>query len=412
MKRFSIYIVILPGLLVLSLLAGCTFGAGGGQTEQSILVATDATRKPFASILASVPGAFTSTKEIAGFDIELMTAIAEEANLAIEFVDVGRDSLLSELAKEEFDVVISSLVITEELKQEFIVSDPYFSTSQLVTLEELNADINSNESYGIAISMSRPDLQAKINSGLEAIMAQGLIDELIDKWFNREMIRVATDAHYPPIGFITSPKPGTMETVGFDIDLMNAIGEEANLEIEFVDVRFEWLLTTLSQGKYDAAISTIPINEGLEQDFLVSDTYLDADHLVTVLTSNTDINSVSDLSGKIVGTLGQWRTGAAEVRKTVSDASIKTYVDVNLVYQDLLDGKIDAVVANSLLAIKYVGINPTELKNVGEVFAEESYVIAIYETNEDLREKINSGLKTIMEQGLIDELIDKWISGQ
>jgi len=409
MKRFSICIVILVGLSALSLLGGCTFGAGGGGTKQSMRVATDATRPPFASVLASVPGAFTSTKEIAGFDIDLMTAIAEEANLEVEFFDVGQDTLLAEIAEGEYDVAISTIIIDED--QDIIFSNPYLNADQLVVIQNINPDISSDESYGIAISMDRVDLQTKINSALETIMAQGLIDELIDKWFNIQLIRVATDAHFAPFAAVTAPQPGTLVTVGFDIDLMNAIAEEASLGVEFVDVRFEWLLTTLSQGKYDAAISAIAITEDREKDFLFSDPYLNVSQQVTVQQTNTDINSKDDLGGKIVGVLGQWRIGAAEVRK-IQDASVKVYTDISLAYQDLMDGLIDAVVVNKLLALKYVGLNPTELKTVGEDFAEESYGIAIHITDTNLQEKINSGLKAVMARGLIDELVEKWISGQ
>ena len=46
-------------------------------------------------------------------------------------------------------------------------------------------------------------------------------------------IRVATDATWPPFEYVNDQ---TKEIEGFDIDLMNAIAEKANLDIEFVNV--------------------------------------------------------------------------------------------------------------------------------------------------------------------------------
>ena len=40
----------------------------------------------------------------------------------------------------------------------------------------------TDENYGIAVCKSKTDLLAKINTGLAAVKADGLIDELTEKW--------------------------------------------------------------------------------------------------------------------------------------------------------------------------------------------------------------------------------------
>ena len=221
-----------------------------------------------------------------------------------------------------------------------------------------------------------------------------------------ETIRVATDATWPPFESVNEQ---TKEIEGFDIDLMKAIAEEANLEIEFVNVGWDPLLAGMAQCQYDAAISAMTITEERAKAFLFSDPYFNAGQLVTVQKSNTDISSKDDLGGKVVGAqIGT--TGSFEVEK-IPGATLKTYDDIGLAYQDLMNGQIDAVIADNPLALEYVGTNPTKLKAVGEVFTDESYGIAICKTEGDLQKKINSGLKAIMTQGLIDELIEKWLSG-
>jgi len=217
-------------------------------------------------------------------------------------------------------------------------------------------------------------------------------------------IRVATDATWPPFESVNEQ---TKEVEGFDIDLMTAIAEKADLEIEFVNVAWDPLLAGIAQCQYDMAISAMTITEERKEAFLFSDPYFAAGQIVTVQKDNTDITGKDDLAGKIIGAqIGT--TGSFEVEK-IEGATLKTYDDIGLAFQDLMNGQIDAVIADNPLAWEYEGKNPDKLKTVGEVFTSEDYGIAVCKTKGDLLEKINTGLRAVKAEGLIDELIDKWL---
>ena len=219
-----------------------------------------------------------------------------------------------------------------------------------------------------------------------------------------ETIRVATDATWPPFEYISEE---TKEIEGFDIDLFKAIAEKAGLEVEFVNVAWDPLLAGIAQCQYDVAISAMTITEDRKKEMLFSDPYFQAGQLVTVRKDNTDISSKDDLGGKVAGAqIGT--TGSFEVEK-IDGATLKTYDDIGLAFQDLINGQIDAVVADNPLALAYAGKNPDKLKIAGEVFTTEDYGIAVCKTKADLLAKINSGLKAVKEEGLIDELIQKWL---
>jgi len=215
---------------------------------------------------------------------------------------------------------------------------------------------------------------------------------------------VATDATWPPFESINEQ---TKEIEGFDIDLMTAIAEKAGLEIEFMNVAWDPLLAGIAQCQYDAAISAMTITEERKKQFLFSDPYFFAGQIITVRIDNTEIASKHDLSGKVAGAqIGT--TGSFEIEK-IGGATLKTYDDIGLAYQDLINGQIDAVVADNPLALGYVGENPDKLKTVGEVFTDENYGIAVCKTKEDLVAKINEGLKAVKAEGLIEELVEKWL---
>jgi polar amino acid transport system substrate-binding protein len=219
-----------------------------------------------------------------------------------------------------------------------------------------------------------------------------------------EKIRVASDATWPPFEMVDE---ASKEVVGFDIDLLNAIAEKAGLEVEIINVAFDPLLAGIATCQYDAAISAMTITEERKKDMLFSDPYFEAGQVVTVQASNTDITGKDSLAGKSVGAqIGT--TGAIETEKL--GANLKTYDEIGLAYQDLINGQVDAVIADNPLALGYVGQNPDKLKTVGEVFTDENYGIAICKNKPELQAKINEGLAAVKSEGLIDQFTQKWIS--
>ena len=239
---------------------------------------------------------------------------------------------------------------------------------------------------------------------LLAIIGLVLVGLLSGCGQSTEKVLVATDATWPPFESINEQ---TKEIEGFDIDLLNAVAEKAGLEIEYVNVGFDPLLAGIAQCQYDAAISAMTITEERSEKMLFSDPYFEAGQVVTVQAGNSDISGKDALVGKTVGAqIGT--TGAIAIEK-MDGVNLKTYDDAGLAFQDLMNGQIDAVIADNPLALEYVNKNSSKLKTVGEVFTEEYYGIAICKSNTELQAKINAGLKAVKEEGLIEELIQKWI---
>ncbi len=215
---------------------------------------------------------------------------------------------------------------------------------------------------------------------------------------------VATDATWPPFEYVDEQ---TKEIVGFDIDLMTAIAEKAGIEIEFENVAWDPLLAGMALCQYDVAISAMTITEERKKQWLFSDPYFFAGQIVTVQIDNTEIASKYDLPGKVVGAqIGT--TGSFEV-ENIGGATLKTYDDIGLAFQDLMNGQIDAIMADNPLALGYVNEYPDKLKTVGEVLTDENYGIAVCKDNSDLLEKINEGLRAVKEEGLIEDLVEKWL---
>ena len=220
-------------------------------------------------------------------------------------------------------------------------------------------------------------------------------------------IRVASDAAYPPFETVDE---ATKELVGFDIDLFKAIAKEANLEVEFVNIGFDPLLAGMAQCQYDAAISAITITEERKQNMTFSDPYFQAGQAITVAVKNDAIKSEADLKGKTIGT--QLGTTGDILAKKIEGATVKAYDSVDLAFQDLLNGQVDAVVADNVPSEGFVGKNAEKIKVVAGLLTSEDYGISVCKKNAELLARINDGLKKVKAAGVIDELNNKWVKGK
>lgn len=214
---------------------------------------------------------------------------------------------------------------------------------------------------------------------------------------------VATDATFPPFEFIDEE---SKEIVGFDIDLMNAIAERADLNITYQNVGWDPLLAGMADCQYDMAISAMTITEERAQVFSFSDPYINAGQIVVIAIGNDTINGPADLVGATIG--AQIGTTGAMEAEAIQDSAVKIYDTYEFAFLDLANGQIDAVIADYPTAVAFVNQNAGQLQVVGEVFTDENYGIAFCLGNEDLIAQVNAALAELQAEGLIEELVNVW----
>lgn len=130
MKRTSVLVVAVL-LIIATLLTACQ------QSTTKVLVATDATFKPFEYV--------DDNQQIVGFDIDLMNEIAKNAGLQIEWVNVPFDSVLAGLSECQYDIGAAAISITDDRKASMLFSDPYLDAGQIVVVQKDNTTINSKD---------------------------------------------------------------------------------------------------------------------------------------------------------------------------------------------------------------------------------------------------------------------------
>ncbi|MBP6561013.1 MAG: transporter substrate-binding domain-containing protein, partial [Enterocloster sp.] len=129
------------------------------------------------------------------------------------------------------------------------------------------------------------------------------------------------------------------------------------------------------------------------------------------VTEDSEIASPDDLKGVIVGVqLGT--TGDIYVSDLEADGTtVERYNKGFEAVQALSQGKIDAVVIDGEPAKTFVA-ETQGLKILDESFTDEEYAIAVKKGNTELLEKINGALKTLKDNGTLDEIVAKYIKAE
>ncbi|MGC9525909.1 MAG: ABC transporter permease subunit [Limnospira sp.] len=221
------------------------------------------------------------------------------------------------------------------------------------------------------------------------------------------VFKVATEPTFPPFEMQAQ---GGQGLEGFDIDLMEAIAAEAGLEVEFVSLPFDGIIPALQSQTVDAAISGITITAERAQSLSFSRPYFKAGLAIAVQENENNIRSFDDLKGKKIAVqIGT--TGAREAAK-IEGAKIVTFDSAAIALQELINGKVDAVVNDgpvTLYAIKNAGLKG--VKVVGELVTEEFYGIALPKDSPDL-EKINGALENLLATGEYNAIYQNWFAGE
>ena len=124
-QHFSFWYSLLL-IILLALLPAC--GPDSGNVSIKIKVATDATLVPMSFM--------NDQNQIDGFDRALMEAIAKEAGLELEMVNVEWAGLLGGLTTGKYDAAISSITILEERQKKMGFSTPYLKSGLAIVVRK------------------------------------------------------------------------------------------------------------------------------------------------------------------------------------------------------------------------------------------------------------------------------------
>lgn len=217
------------------------------------------------------------------------------------------------------------------------------------------------------------------------------------------VMRVATAPSFPPFTFLAAD--GSLE--GFDIDLINAIGEASNFAVEFeTKSGIDQVIRSLYTPTIDAAIYGLTITPERTKAVSFSRPYFKSGLAIATQASNTEITSIDTLQGKRIGVESS-STGETKAR-TIAGAKIDSFNTASAALETLKKGKVDAVINDAPVTAYAISQGKANgVKIVGELLSEEFYGIATPKNSPSLK-TIDTGLSTLLENGRYEEIYRKW----
>jgi polar amino acid transport system substrate-binding protein len=212
---------------------------------------------------------------------------------------------------------------------------------------------------------------------------------------------IGVDTPYPP--FEQGQPPNVS---GYDVDVLNTIAENLGLEVEYEDTGFATIFRDVAAGQFDTAAAASTIKPGREKEVDFTDPYY-ASSTALVVTEGSDIATVDDLSGKIVGV--QDGTIQEDYANQETDASeVRAFPEGTNALSSLLTGAVDAALIDEAVAAD--AIKKQGGMEIAESFAATSpdlFGFAVAPENDALREAMNEQLAAMKEDGTLAELYKK-----
>jgi polar amino acid transport system substrate-binding protein len=220
---------------------------------------------------------------------------------------------------------------------------------------------------------------------------------------------VGLDDTFAPMGF----KDEKGEVVGFDVDLAKEVFKRNNLEVKFQPIDWSMKETELTSGNIDVIWNGYTITDERKEKVAFTKPYLENRQVIVTLSSS-DIKSKGDLKDKkLAAQNGSSAVDAineeSEVVATLNNSEIIVLETNNEAFMDLEAGRIDAVVADEILARYYISQRGREKYAILEDdFGKEEYGIGIRKSDNQLLSNIEKALDDMRKDGTAAEISEKW----
>ena len=218
---------------------------------------------------------------------------------------------------------------------------------------------------------------------------------------------VGFDQDFPPMGFVGDDG----EYTGFDLELAQEVAKRLGLEYKAQPIAWDSKDMELESGNIDCIWNGFTMT-GREDDYTWTEPYM-ANQQVFVVANDSDINSKADLAGKIVEVQADSSAEAALKEAPELTATFKellTTADYNTAFMDLEQGAVDAIAMDVIVAGYQIQQRNADFKILDDSLSEEEYGVGFKKGNTELRDKVQSTLEEMAEDGTLQEVSEKWFS--
>lgn len=217
--------------------------------------------------------------------------------------------------------------------------------------------------------------------------------------------QAAISAGYAPFEFLDE----NGQVIGYDIDLLRAAGEEAGFRVEFNNMPFSQLLSSLEARKYDIGMSSgFNLDDERGQKFIQSNPYIKS-QVGYWVKENSPYNTEADLENTTIavqaGTnLHEYLLQKPNITALPKDTSF-------LAFKEIFSGDAAAnAEEQSIMIYRALGHqdNPVRFIPFSDFDSRQRVVVSASRNNRKIIDNINEGIEKIKANGKYQEINKKW----
>ena len=290
--------------------------------------------------------------------------------------------------------------------------------------------IDDDYSFGFQKDTERSNkLRAEFNETLAKLRENGELDNMKAKWMSKdESIRIYDDSPLTgengtvfvavvpdkmPFSYVANNK-----LTGYNIELLTIFAREHGYDLEFDMTPVAGMLAGIASGKYDIGAGTLSITEERKKTIDFSDCIYNGG--VVLMGRSEDLGLQEDSGEPVYKEFANKRVGIL-TGSNFEPASFKFFPDAEYSYYDsqsdlitaLKADKIDCFLADEPLAAVAHSEQP-EIDYLKEPLEEDNYHFGFQKGTEHsvfLQGQFNEFVAKCKEDGRLDDLKQKWISG-
>jgi polar amino acid transport system substrate-binding protein len=218
-----------------------------------------------------------------------------------------------------------------------------------------------------------------------------------------ETLQIGTEGAYAPFNYVSE----NGEIKGFDIDIGNAICAEMEVECEWSVHDWGGIIPALNAHKFDFMVASMAITEARMENVSFSDPYYyNAMRFLAVKELALEEATPERLKGLVVGTQ-QGAVSVPVLDAYFPDSEHKLYPKMTEALMDLESGRLDLALFSQFTAGEWLAGSSGCCEFVGESFLMDGTIgagIAFRKQDDELRNRVNAALKTIMDNGTYETI--------
>lgn len=235
-------------------------------------------------------------------------------------------------------------------------------------------------------------------------------ESTLEKILKRGSIKVGMSTFVP---WAMQDKNGNF--IGFEIDVAKRLAQDMGVKVEFMPTKWSGIIPALLTGKYDVIIGGMGITpeRNKKVNFTIPYDYSGMSIVAHKekakgFSKLDDFNNENVIIAVRIGT-----TAESAVKKFLPKAKVKLFDDESQAIQELLTGRVHAVVASAPMpAFQAIEHSDKLFLPFKETFTKEPIAFALRKGDVDTLNYFNSWITLVTSEGWLKERKDYWFNSK